>query len=115
MQFEDSSFEVQGIRLPLEDWDVILGRPWLQSVNPTVDWQTGEVRCRRTGQLLIRLKNSRVRPSVSLVTAQEAAREMKKKGTTLFIAKICKTQAEDTKTDFGVKGDVKLKKLLSEL
>ena len=115
VDLSESKTTVSGLLLPMEEWDVILGRPWLQSVNPAVDWQKLEVRERQTNSLLFRLNDSNVTPTVSLVSAQEAAREMKKKQQVIFVAKIRETEEQATyKTDFGVGYDVKLREILNE-
>ena len=37
----------------LGNWDLILGRAWLDSVNPDIDWTTNIVRDRTTGEVLV--------------------------------------------------------------
>jgi hypothetical protein len=37
----------------LDKFDIILGQPWLQAVNPDVDWSTKTIRDRKTGEAMV--------------------------------------------------------------
>ena len=41
--FRESSFCVSGIEVPDLNYDIILGQPWHQQVNPQIDWRTQQV------------------------------------------------------------------------
>jgi hypothetical protein len=36
----------------LDNFDIILGQPWLQAVNPDIDWSTKTIRVRKTGEAM---------------------------------------------------------------
>ena len=95
------------------DWDVVLGRPWLQEENPVIDWKNLKVTCRNTGKLLFNLHLQAAQPTISLVTIEEAARALRSKHNVGFVAKLCMAQdSTQLGTAFGAGNDAKLRNLL---
>jgi hypothetical protein len=37
----------------LDKFDIILGKPWLQAVDPDIDWSTKTIRDRKTGEVMV--------------------------------------------------------------
>jgi hypothetical protein len=37
----------------LDKFDIILGQPWLQAVNPDIDWSTKTICDRKTGEAMV--------------------------------------------------------------
>jgi hypothetical protein len=37
----------------LDKLDIILGQPWLQAVNPDINWSTKTIRDRKTGEAMV--------------------------------------------------------------
>jgi hypothetical protein len=36
-----------------DKFDIILGQPWLQAVNPDIDWSTKTIRDRKAGEAMV--------------------------------------------------------------
>jgi hypothetical protein len=41
------------ISTELDKFDIILGKPWLQAVNPDMDWSTKTIRDRETDETMV--------------------------------------------------------------
>ena len=44
---------LDAIMTELDKFDIILGQPWLQAVNPDKDWSTKTIRDRKTGEAMV--------------------------------------------------------------
>jgi hypothetical protein len=44
---------LDAIMTELYKFDIILGQPWLQAVNPDIDWSTKTIRGRKTGEAMV--------------------------------------------------------------
>ena len=95
--------------------DLILGQEWLQDTNPTINWQTGEVKIKLNGgtkEVLMRAKSRRHQPSsdpapaaanpppphmrIDMVTAKQMERTLRKAVT---YAAVVTWQAEPDSSD----------------
>jgi hypothetical protein len=44
---------MDALNTELEEIDIILGQPWLRTVNPEIDWSTKTIRDRKTGEAVV--------------------------------------------------------------
>jgi hypothetical protein len=44
---------LDAIMTELDRFDIILGQPWLQAVNPDIDWSTRTIRGLKTGEAMV--------------------------------------------------------------
>ena len=87
LKIEDYSTKISALSTDLGSWDLILGRQWLDEVNPDIDWTTNTVRDRNTGNILFQGEDYVPPAEVNLVSAQDFARQLRKTGTSdVFLA-----------------------------
>ena len=89
----------------ISDYDVILGRDWLERHNPTTDWRRGEVRVKLKGKLvtLPRFRCLSTRPTLNLVSAEDLKLSRRiAKGDQVFLVHLRRT--DDVSSDISDRG-----------
>jgi hypothetical protein len=69
----------------LDKFDIILGQPWLQAVNPDIDWPTKTIRDRRTGKAMVFGDESTLPMAVHHLEADAMAKLLRQQPEDLFV------------------------------
>jgi hypothetical protein len=69
----------------LDKFDIILGQPWLQAVNPDIDWSTKTIRDRRTGETMVSSDEYTVPMAVHHLEADAMAKLLRQQQAYLFV------------------------------
>ena len=106
------------------DFDVILGKPWLDRYNPRVDWPTGRVSFQRAAKRFVLSPGPPPEPKPPrpefLLTATAFKREARKKGAELFMASVRLADEDEAepgatpKPDLFRLGDERYRAILTE-
>jgi hypothetical protein len=69
----------------LDKFDIILGQPWLQAVNPDIDWSTKTIRDRKTGETTVYDDEYTVPMTIHHLEADAIAKLLRQQPTDLFV------------------------------
>ena len=112
---DDYNTTIDALVTDIDNWDVILGAPWLRAANPDIRWSTNEVLSRATGQPLYRCTETWTKPvAVYLASAKEVARSIRKRTRAVFLCTLqeVETQIQTLTSDVGPDFDRQLRTLL---
>jgi hypothetical protein len=70
---------MDAIIIERDKFDIIIGQPWLQAVNPDIDWSTKTMRDRKTGKTLVFGDEYTVQVAIHHLEADAMARLLRKK------------------------------------
>lgn len=97
---------------PLPDFDIILGRPWLNHHNPTIDWRGGQVKIKTSqGKVVLPLADSPVGAPL-LISALQLNRALADKETRVWLVKVKPKDKPARETAQSAEFKAKLKALL---
>ena len=79
---------VQLRSLPLQQCDIILGKPWLTRINPAIDWQANTLQFQHKGEAVFLSCNldSDSTPTCSTLLSSQQLKRAVRKGSELFMA-----------------------------
>jgi hypothetical protein len=69
----------------VDKFDIILGQPWLQAVNPHIDWSTKAIRDRKTGEAMVSGDEYTVHVAVHHLEADAMAKLLRQQPVDLFV------------------------------
>ena len=92
---------LDAITTELDKFDIILGQPWLQAVNPDTDWSTKTIRDRKTGEAMVSGDEYTVLVTVHHLEADAMAKLLRQQPTDLFVIGLREVQdaVDDINTD----------------
>jgi hypothetical protein len=69
----------------LDKFDIILGQPWLQAVNPDINWYTKTIRDRKNGEAMVSCDEYTVHVAIHHLEAYAMAKLLRKQPAYLFV------------------------------
>jgi hypothetical protein len=76
---------MDAIMTKLHKFDIILGQPWLQAVNPDIDWSTKTICDRKTGETMVFGDEYTVHVEVQHLEADALAKLLRQQPADLFV------------------------------
>jgi hypothetical protein len=76
---------LDAILTELDEFDIILGQPWLQAVNPDIDWSTKTIRDPKTGEAMVSGDEYTVHVAVHHLGADAMAKLLRQQRADLFV------------------------------
>jgi hypothetical protein len=70
--------------IEMDQFDIILGQPWLQAVNPDINWSTKTIRDRKTGKAMVFGDEYTVHVAVPHLGADAMAKLLRQQPTDIF-------------------------------
>jgi hypothetical protein len=78
------NIRLDAIMAELDKFDIILGQPWVQALNPDIDWFTKTIRDRKTGEAMVSGDEYVVPVAVHHLEADAMAKLLKQQQRTSF-------------------------------
>ena len=115
----DHRYDLSAVATRLDQWDLILGMPWLRHTNPDVDWPTGAVLDRSTNLPLFKTQLETVPVVLQHVTAQQTAKDLRNRDNVCFLSTLKELNdvpqtLQQIKTDQGPEFTDRLRATLSK-
>jgi hypothetical protein len=100
-----------------DKFDTILGQPWLQAVNPDIDWSTKTICDRKTGEAMVFVDEYTVLVVVHHLEADAMAKLLRKQPADFFVTGLQEVQdvVDDIDTDQQPEWTTSLRYSLNEL
>jgi hypothetical protein len=100
----------------LDKFDIILGQPWLQAVNPDIYWSTKTIRDRKIGEAVLSRDEYTVLVAVHHLEADATAKLLRQQPTDLFVIGLREVHnaVDDINTDQQTEWTTSLREFMSE-
>jgi hypothetical protein len=100
----------------LDKFDIIIGQPWLQAVNPDIEWSTKTIRDRKAGEAMVHGDEYTVHVAVHHLEADAMAKLLRQQPAHLFVIGLREEQdaVDDINTDQQPEWTTSLRDSLNE-
>jgi hypothetical protein len=107
---------LDAIRTEVDEFDIVLGQPWLQAVNPDIDWSTRTIRDCKTGEATVSSDEYTVHVTVHHLKADAMAKLLRQQPSYLFVIGLREVQdaVYDINTDQQPEWTTSLRDALDE-
>jgi hypothetical protein len=107
---------LDAIMTELDEFDIIIGQPWLQAVNPDIDWSTKTIRDRKIGEARVYGDEYTVPVAVHHLEADAMANMLRQQPADLFVIGLREVQdaVDDINTDLQHEWTTSIRDSLNE-